>query len=89
MSNTTPQKPSITERHIQTIVGAILVTLILWVGVTVTSNKESIAVLQVQVQTLQGAINTASLDYYSKSEAEKDLRILSNRIDRLEGRFND
>ena len=86
--------PSTFERHAQTIIGAILIGLIIWVGSTVTKNNTSITKITVQVgflvekvRTLEAQLKEASEDRYKAKEAEiAHARIhdtMSRMMDRL------
>lgn len=86
------------EKHIPTIIGALLIGLIAWVGLSVTNSRESIAELKVETRAmktimsdLKEELKDSRTSRYTKSEALKDqayiqeqFRSIKVRINRLE-----
>ena len=77
------------ERHAQTIIGAILIGLVAWTGLSVTKTLEATARMDERILNLGGQINeikNAMTVWYSKSEAENEFKRVYKDIDELKGR---
>lgn len=85
MSDTPSQaQRSSVERHAQTLIGAVMLGLVSWVGYTVTNLNaqfarldERMAGLERQIDKLEGLAD----DRYTRREAERSFEALNFRID--------
>jgi hypothetical protein len=82
------------EKHIQTIVVAVCLALLLWAGTTIIDMRDRItrseAVLtnvNATVQTLQVQLSSASDDRYRAADARRDFDVRDKKILELEGRI--
>lgn len=94
-------KPTI-ERHLQTIIVGISMTLLVWVGYTLTRNVETVARIDVQVKNLQNTIKDIKIDLkesntsrYTWQNAQSDrqtfeykLQVLRDRVTRVENQLD-
>jgi len=85
---------SVMERHAQTVIGAIIIGLILWVGNTVTQNQKQIAEMTVKIafmvdkiNTLEARLSMAAEDRYKGKEALLAHGHLQVSLDRLSDRI--
>lgn len=76
------------ERHAQTVLVAIVVCLIGWVGLSITGLRETtqslrgdIGLVNERVASLQKQWDVASPSQYTASQAVSDLRLRDQRID--------
>ncbi len=83
------------ERHAQTIIGAILVGLIAWVGMSVTSSKEDIAKLQTNQENIKSALvdiksdlKIAVRDRFTATQAREMRSGCQDRMNKLENRLD-
>ena len=67
------------ERHVQTVLGAIIIALILWVGNTLTTNQTQMAIMQTNLTVLTDEVSKLRLkveqgvdDRYRASDARRD-----------------
>jgi len=81
------------ERHAQTVIGAIIIGLIIWVGSTVTENQRQITSMTVKmafllekVKTLEIQLSAAAEDRYRAKEAVLAHDHLSDAIGELSDR---
>lgn len=82
-----PHIRSAFERHTQTVMVAVVIGLLTWVGKTVSDQTVALAKLQVSVSNLE----SNSRDSYSKSDArevharfQQELDGLANRVREIE-----
>lgn len=90
-ADTTGEKVTRWERHIQSAIGAVIVALMLWVGQSIQSQSVAIAKLQVQVaqeQTQIAALLTQEQSGISASAEGSDVARLQAQIDGLTDRVN-
>ncbi|MGN6383663.1 MAG: hypothetical protein ACTHMK_13755 [Dyella sp.] len=73
------------ERHTQTVMVAVVIGLLAWVGKTVSDQTVTLAKLQVSVSNLE----SNSRDSYSKSDAREMHTRLQAEIDGLSVRMHD
>ena len=71
-------EPVTFERHLQTIIVVIIVSLLGWVGITVQQTQVAVAQLSVEIEYLKDAA--------SKPEAK--FREIEKRLDRIESRLS-
>lgn len=100
MAEETAVKPSVFERHLQTGIQILLVTLLAWAGLKLVELGENSARLQErltyqgeQISFLRRDLREWSNVYYTKTDAEReigalqsDVRNLNQRVTALEGR---
>lgn len=67
------------ERHVQTVLGAIIIALILWVGNTLTTNQTQMAIMHTnltvltdEVSKLRAKVEQGVDDRYRASDARRD-----------------
>ena len=87
------------EKHIPTIISAVVIAAILWLGGTLNGLSVEVGKLSIQVVTLQkeiGMLQSQTADRYTKSDSVRDLIIrdkhvstLEDRLSKLESRIND
>jgi hypothetical protein len=89
------------ERHIQTLIGAVLIGLVFWMGTTLNNTSTGMAVLDERVATLTGEVTALRTqvangidDRYRKTDASRDLARVWNhfaavddQLDELERRI--
>lgn len=75
---------SILERHLQTAIQVVLVTLIIWFGQSTLDVKDKVARLEEQIRALQKDVSAASSDRYTNSQATRDIELINGRIGILE-----
>ena len=86
----TDEKLTTLERHVSTIIGAMILAIIVWVGSTVANNKEGIAVFGERLATLMKVVEEIHIklnNQYSKSDALKFENIMERRVDSIERRI--
>ena len=74
------------ERHIQTILAAVLVALVLWVGKTVSENSREIARMQEQTKALAEKVLELRSELVGRTSAVSQAPFLEHRVERLERR---
>ena len=83
------------ERHTQTILTAVIIGLIGWVGVTVTGTRTDLAKTAVSLDGLKDTVHKIEmrvdrideLDRYSKEDADSALKMRDRRLDDLDRRL--
>lgn len=75
------------ERHIQTILAALLIGLVGWVGITVYQTgvtvarlEERVGYMAIQIQALDVKMNAAASGRYSASDAARDFVHVNERL---------
>lgn len=83
------------ERHFQTGIQVVLVALILWAGAQLVEIGQQSAVLEerlavqgTQIQELRDELRTWSDMFYRRTEAQRELDGIEERIDSLDGRVS-
>lgn len=74
------------ERHLQSVIGALMVAMMLWVGTSIQSQSVAIAKLQVQVgeeQTQIASLLTQEAQGVSGAAEAADVQRLQGQIDGL------
>lgn len=78
------------EQHSQSILAAVIVALLVWVGYTVSANSTSIAVMghqfnamQAQISFMQTQLTSATSDRYTGTMATKDFLIVTKQLDEV------
>lgn len=92
----TTSEKSIFERHLQTIIGFVVVAVMGWVGYNVNESAKKIVALDVKFESMQNQIDDiedGTRNRYTKTDATRDFELRDNnisslllRIDRLEQR---
>ena len=84
-------KNSVTEKHIQTIMAAIIIGLITWVGVSVTGNAELLATLTersfhqgTQIEEMRTQLQEATKNRFTRADADRELGVINRRLTVLE-----
>jgi acetylornithine/succinyldiaminopimelate/putrescine aminotransferase len=87
---------SMTERHIQTFLGAIILMVMGWVGFQVTEQQKVIASMQVRIESMKEDIGdikndlkVATNDRFTATEAQKRQEACNDRMQRLEERIRE
>ncbi len=85
---------SILERHIQTVLAAVIVALLSWGGFTLTEVSlqtavlaERVATLSVKVAALEQKVDKGTEDRYRAADARRDLALRDQRLQTLEQRL--
>lgn len=88
-------KPSVFERHAQTAIQILLVTLILWAGTELVQIGRQSAVLEerlasqgASLESLRLELRTWSDTYYRASDARRELDQIETRIENLNSRVS-
>lgn len=79
------EQRSIIERHTQTVLTFIITALIGWVGLSVSTQRTEIALLQQSVNSLQTQVtNFTNYPRFTASDFEREMRLYDRRLDDLE-----
>lgn len=82
-SGPAPRVPSALERHIQTVLAALMMAVLAWMGHKVTSTGETLAALRaesrVQIETLQLELSEVKMQLDRSYSLRDSLRELSYR----------
>jgi hypothetical protein len=81
---TTEQRRSVIEQHIQTIITAILLALLIWNGTTMLSMRDDVTTLKVQVAGMEGQLKSAGDDRFRGSDWRREREIIEARFNRIE-----
>ena len=83
------------ERHIQTVLAAMMIGLIAWVGISVTSSRETIAGLKVTTSQLEKTVSDmktevrqAVYNNYTDVDAQRDKTEIKREIHDVKNRLN-
>ena len=76
-------EPVTFERHLQTIIVVIIVSLLGWVGVTVQQTQVAVAQLSVEIEYLKEATAQPAEKF---KEIEKRLDRIESRLSSMDGR---
>lgn len=90
MTDNTPS-PRPIERHIQTILTALILAILVWVGSTLIDVSEQQAVQVVQIQALNERIaemKESTRDRYTRSDASRDKEAMQERMKSFERRLD-
>lgn len=82
---------AIFERHISTLIGAVLLGLLVWNWNTTQNMSVRFAVMENSIQNLTFQItklSEATKDRYTSGQAVRDHAVIQRDIDRLELRIN-
>jgi len=78
------------EQHSQSILSAVIVALLVWVGYSVSQNSKDIAVvgnqfnaMQNQISFMQNQLTAATSDKYTGTNAAKDFLIITKQLDEV------
>lgn len=89
------RRKSDVEKHIQTIIAAVLLALVLWAGSTMLDVRDRMTkleaggvALQAQVAALQVQLTAASDDRYRASDARRDFEARDRRMEKYEERLD-
>lgn len=81
-----PNNP-IFERHAQTILGAIIVALILWVGSSINQQSQQLVAMNEQIKSLQTQVTFltkfAERPSYSRDDFKNDIRMYESQMNEL------
>lgn len=84
---------SILEKHLQTVLLALVIALIGWMGKTTLDTSQSMASLKASMtaqldnlKTVVAKLDTYADDRYSRTEAEQTHQSIEHRIDQLDNR---
>jgi hypothetical protein len=78
------RQPGTLERHAQSLGMFVLISVLGWVGFTVSSTDKRTAVIEVQMQNLTEKLR----EMQPASEARRDVADINRRLDALEKRFD-
>lgn len=78
------RQPGAVERHVQSIGMFVLISVLGWVGFTVSSTDKRMAVVETQMQHLTERLR----EMQPASEARRDVADINRRLDALEKRFD-
>lgn len=88
-----PVKPNAFERHLQTGIQLMLVALLAWAGLKLVTLGEHTAVLRErliyqgdQIESLRRDLRDWSDLYYRKSDANREINALRERVSSLDNR---
>lgn len=76
------------ERHIQTLVGAVILAAILWVGGTVTDNRERIATLEERIINLKETAGKIEDTLQQRAASIHNITNLDRRMDAIDRRLD-
>jgi hypothetical protein len=79
---------SIIERHIQTIIAAVLLALVLWTGNTLIDIKTDVTTLKVTVSQLKDEIRAGSETRFSVHDWRREREIIEQRFSRIENELD-
>jgi hypothetical protein len=79
-----PSRQSIIERHIQTIITALLLAALLWTGNTLLDIKQKVTTLEIQVQVMQTQLASGVDDRFRGSDWRREKEVLDDRFRRIE-----
>lgn len=85
--NSEKEERSIIEQHISVILQIMVVGLLTWSLKTTLDLTGDVAVLKVQVQTLQALIQQATNDRYRAADADKDIARVYSDLKSLDARL--
>lgn len=84
------------ERHLQTIMGAVLVGLVFWVGTTLSTAETQMAVLEERVVTLASEVHALRSqvakgidDRYRRGDAQNDFGRVWNHFAEVDDRLDE
>jgi len=77
------------EKHFQTGVMIVVGGVMTWVGTSVSTYGNNIAVLENEIQHLKVAIESVSSDRYTQTEANADNKYIQLQIDDLKVKYAD
>lgn len=83
---------SVLERHVQTIIGAVVVGLLGWVGITLQDMTASVARLEEKVAGLERQLmhlQSQTADRYTRQDAVRDLTVMRKILDDHAERLKD
>jgi hypothetical protein len=69
------REPSVLERHAQTLIGVVVASLVLWIGVTIQQQSVSLAEMRVEITNLRSQLasySTQTADRYTSARAAQD-----------------
>jgi hypothetical protein len=72
------------ERHIQTIITALLLALLIWNGTTMLSMRDDVTTLKVQVANMDGQLRSAGDDRFRGADWRREREIIEQRFNRIE-----
>jgi hypothetical protein len=82
------------ERHVQTLVGAAILAAILWVGGTVTGNRERIATLEERLINLkelargiEDTLNERAANVHNVTNLERRVDVIERRLEQAQERL--
>lgn len=84
------EQRSALERHAQTVILAIIVGLMSWVGVSITQTRETMVRLEERVgalSTLVDELRRSANGAYTRAEADRDFGRITGRVDDIERRL--
>ncbi len=85
-----PDPRSALERHAQTLILSVVTGLIFWIGVSVTSSRESLARMEVRIDSMEMALQelkSARESAYTRIEADRTHAEIERRLENMEGRL--
>ena len=72
------------EQHLQTIITAILLALLLWTGNTLLDIKQKVTTLEIQVQVMQAQLQAGVDDRFRGADWRREKEVLEERFKRIE-----
>lgn len=82
------QRASLIEQHLQTIITAVLLALLLWTGNTLLDIRQKVTTLEVQVQVMQSQLQSGVDDRFRGSDWRREKEILDDRFKRIEAEID-
>jgi len=79
---------SIIERHVQTIIAAILLALVLWTGNTLIDIKTDVTTLKVTVSQLKDDIRDSAESRFTISDWRREREVIEQRFNRVEAELD-
>lgn len=86
MSTQPPEISRTMERHIQTVLAAILIGLVGWVGLTVTGNREQISRVEERLSFMSETIRELKTELSRRGDIVAQIPQLLVKTERLETR---
>lgn len=86
--NAETKRMTLIENHLQTILTGLLLAGVIWIASSVNSLQQSVAVLDVEVRTVQDKLTIQTADRFDSNDAAAQLEIRDLKIDRLEDRVS-
>jgi hypothetical protein len=72
------------EQHIQTVIAAVLLALLLWNGNALVDLRDKVGRFEERLLTLQSQVNASTSTHFSVSEWRREKEVIDDRFQRLE-----